>query len=318
MKKIFLPLFLIAAVHALGQLKMQGTLKPGATTNTVDIYLMPSISFAARDEAMTFVLAVPATALPAPSIGTSGVTANGTGPVAGITGLRPNVVVNNLGCPQREVVTSQETINGTLHYVYTFIFAGTAGAVHNWTAGTEQLLFSIAFEGCTSNCDFSSVKLVNLPSGGTGQIAYWYFQANTVSDLTNYASPFYANVNTASLVNGGSNNGSRLSLTQAGVPTTTVALRKPDMAVAENNLEREQNSIKVYPNPAKGKVNILLPQSLSNAKIRVLDAAGKTVLIQGSGNRNRTLDVKGLAAGVYTVQIIGPGNAVKNVKVVLE
>jgi hypothetical protein len=212
MKKILVSfIILCVAVNVYGQTKMQGTIKPGSNPGTIDIYVKPSATFSQKDEAMSFALAIPATVQPAPSIGTSGTTANGTGLVDGMTGLQPNFISNSLGSTLREVVTSVETINTVSYYVYTFIFAGTALSNHDWTTDAEQKLFTIAFNGCTTNCSVGSIKLVNLPNGGVTKNAYWYFQPNTVGDITNYPAPFYANPLSGIPNNGGSNNGSALS-----------------------------------------------------------------------------------------------------------
>jgi len=199
---------------------MQATIKAGITPRTIDIYLKPSASFSQKDEAMTFVLAIPANVLPVPSMGSSGVTTNTTGAVTGITGLQLNFLIDNLGSAQREVYVSTETINGASYYIYIFIFAGTAAANHDWIANTEQQIFSIQFNGCTSNCEPMNELLVNLPNGGTNGNAYWYFQSNTIGDITNYAAPFYANAESGTPVNGGSGDGSALSKIALAQPVT--------------------------------------------------------------------------------------------------
>lgn len=197
---------------------MQATIKAGVTPRTIDIYLKSSTSFSQKDEAMTYTLAIPATVMPTPSVGTSGVTSNTTGAVSGILGLQPDFLIDNLGSTQREVVVSTETINSASYYIYTFIFSGTASANHDWTGGTEQQIFSIQFNGCTSNCDPMNELLVNLPNGGANADSYWYFQSNTLGDITNYAVPFYANVQSGTPVNGGSSDGSALSTIALATP----------------------------------------------------------------------------------------------------
>jgi hypothetical protein len=315
MKKFLVLLPILSALHSLGQPKMQGTIKPAGTVGTADIYVLPSTNFSQADEALTFTLAIPAGPLPAPSIGSSGVAPNKTGSITTITGLRPNILLDNSGALQREVVTSVESIGGVPHYIYTFIFAGTASAPHAWVGGAEQLLFRIAFEGCTSGCDFSSMKLVNLASGGSGQIGYWYQQANATGDITNYQTPFYANPGATLVVNSGSTNGSTLSYIQLGVASTTSL---PTSAIRNNGSELQQDRLIVYPNPAKGTLNIILPDGMQTANIRLLTAEGKTVLVNEGGNRNRTLDVRGMAAGVYIVQVVDKDNRTTTVKVVFE
>lgn len=209
--KIYLPVlcFLLNS-YSYGQ-TMQGTIKPGSTPRTIDIFLKPSASFSQKDEAMTLVLAIPANITPAPSVGSSGVTPNVLGPVTGITGLQPNFLIDNLRATQREVFVSTELINGASYFIYTFIFAGTASVNHSWTGDIEQQIFSIQFNGCTSNCNPMNELLVNLANGGTNSNSYWYFQPNTLGDITNYSSPFYGNPQSGTAVNGGSSDGSVLS-----------------------------------------------------------------------------------------------------------
>ena len=200
--RLLLPFILIFPFAGFGQ-TMQGTIKPGSQPRTIDVYLKPSASFSQKDEAMTLVLAIPATVGPAPTMGTTGVQQNGIGAVAGVSGLQPDFLVNNLGSTQRELVVSTQSISGASYYIYTFIFAGTAPANHEWVANTEQHIFSIQFNGCVSNCNPSNELLVNLPNGGVAGNAYWYFQPNTLGDITNYSASFYANSQSTTPVNGG-------------------------------------------------------------------------------------------------------------------
>lgn len=190
---------------------MQASIKPGVTPRTIDIYLKSSASFTQKDESITFTLAIPATVLPLPTMGSAGVTLNNTGPITNIIGLQPNILINNFGATQREVFVSKEDINGSSYYIYTFICIGTADATHTWTKDIEQLIFSIQFNGCTSNCDPINEMLVNLPNGGANNNSYWYFQSNTIGDITNYQNPFYQNTESDVPVNGGSSDGSALS-----------------------------------------------------------------------------------------------------------
>ncbi len=220
MKKLFLFVFVILVILPLfGQITMQGTIKRGNMPNAVDIYLKPFASFTQKDEQMNLTLAIPAGITPAPALGSAGVTLNGTGPENGITGLQPKFLTNNLGTLQREVVVSKENIEGQPHYIYTFIFATTAQSDHVWKGGEEQLVFSVSFENCTAGCEeFNAFKLVSLPNGGASQQSYWYFQVNTLGDITNYSEPFYENPNAETAKNGGSIDGSALSYIQLSIP----------------------------------------------------------------------------------------------------
>ncbi|MEJ7740510.1 MAG: T9SS type A sorting domain-containing protein [Chitinophagaceae bacterium] len=213
MKSLVTPFILLALIpYSYSQSTMQATIKKGIDINTIDLYARSSANFSQRDDQITFSLAIPAAYAPAPSILTPGKTPNGTGPVLGLTGIRPNFLVNNIGTAEREVVVSTETINGVAHYVYVFLFSGTALNPRSWVAGQEQLLVTLSWGGCTSANCLASIKLVNLPNGGPNQLAYWYFQVSPLGDITNYPTPFYANPEALAPVNGGSPNGSLLSL----------------------------------------------------------------------------------------------------------
>ena len=49
--------------------KMQASLKVGANPRTVDVFLKSSATFSQKDEAMTFVIAIPAALKTAPTLG---------------------------------------------------------------------------------------------------------------------------------------------------------------------------------------------------------------------------------------------------------
>lgn len=276
--KFFLIIILaISSLTGYSQPMMQATIKAGVTPRTIDIYLKSSASFSQKDESMTFTLAIPSNVLPVPSMGSSKVTENTTGAVTGITGLQPNFLINNFGATQREVFVSTESITGTSYYIYTFIFATTATTNHDWIADVEQQIFSIQFNGCTSNCDPINEMLVNLPNGGANGNSYWYFQSNTLGDITNYQNPFYKNAESTDPVNGGSFEGSALStIALASAVSLPVKINsfevKADgcnaniswVASLENDLsyygiERSVNGINFY---EIGKINASAPAGI--------------------------------------------------------
>ncbi len=315
MRKTFLSKSLVAGFMLFSALgasaqTMQGSLRKGSSPRTVDIYLKPSETFSQRDESMTFVLAVPATVTPAPTLGSAGVTANTTGPVTGIAGLQPSFLEVNLGSTSREVVVSKQTIDEVPYYIYTFIFAGTANTKHNWTKGVEQKMFSIQFNGCTSECDPTKALLVNLPSGGAQGSAYWYFQSNTLGDITNYKAPFYKNEQSKTPLNGNSPNGAKLSYVGTA---EQVQVAKP---VIEALVEKATPT--VYPTVTSGLVNVRLPRGRENATITVFSGAGEEVAANASKTLNRSINLAGLASGTYYVKILDKEKEVSTTKVVLQ
>src|SRR5690349_19553863 len=118
MKKLLLVALTVLSLYSYGQ-HMQGTIKPGATARTIDVYLKSALTFSQKDDAMTFVVALPANITPAPTgtmatqnpaFTSSGVGPNSLGAQTGISGLTPTFLVNTLGSTSREVVVGRETI----------------------------------------------------------------------------------------------------------------------------------------------------------------------------------------------------------------
>lgn len=76
----------------------------------------------------------------------------------------------------------------------------------------------------------------------------------------------------------------------------------------------------VYPNPSAGadELKIKLPAGTgAAAQLCLLDLAGRTVR-QRQALRGQVLDVHGLAAGIYSLQLSAPGSATLSCRVVLE
>jgi YD repeat-containing protein len=63
------------------------------------------------------------------------------------------------------------------------------------------------------------------------------------------------------------------------------------------------DSLKIYPNPAANFVNIELPASVFEADILVYDMQGKTVKEAKVTTENNKLDLSGLTAGFYLLNI---------------
>lgn len=78
-------------------------------------------------------------------------------------------------------------------------------------------------------------------------------------------------------------------------------LRSTSIAKAANNMD-----LTIYPNPAVSNITISTTKPWTEKlQLRVIDKAGKTIISDEiSANRNNyTLNVKGLAAGTYTVEL---------------
>ncbi|WP_165958022.1 fibronectin type III domain-containing protein [Segetibacter sp. 3557_3] len=218
--------------------QMQASIRPGATVNSVDVYFKSSTTFSGKDEQLSLTLLVPATTTPQPfyTTGSPVTTANGLGPVAGIGGLIPSFLVNNLGTQSREVNLSTQTVNGVSYYVYTFVFAGAGTVDHSWTVGVEQQVFSIQFNGCPSNFNRDNTILASLANGGSTGANYFYFQVLVFGDVTNEQQPFYQTTGSTTPVNGGSyTQNSFVSIVPNNQPPVLSGGSNTTASIAENS-----------------------------------------------------------------------------------
>ncbi|MDX1652847.1 MAG: T9SS type A sorting domain-containing protein [Brumimicrobium sp.] len=81
--------------------------------------------------------------------------------------------------------------------------------------------------------------------------------------------------------------------------------------------ENELSNLNIYPNPANNEVNIKLPESTGKVNIRIVDAAGRTVLTQSTDSTVVDLSVEHLDNGIYFVNISN-GSAVETKRLVIK
>lgn len=78
---------------------------------------------------------------------------------------------------------------------------------------------------------------------------------------------------------------------------------------AVEQVEVEQSTFSLFPNPAKDHVQLILRSAVSASKVRVVlrDPAGRQVrkerVLMSGGSLSLDMDLVGLAAGLYTVQV---------------
>lgn len=59
----------------------------------------------------------------------------------------------------------------------------------------------------------------------------------------------------------------------------------------------------MFPNPSDGQITLQLPSDANQAKVRIFDYLGKTLVQKSINSSNKTLDVSNLNAGIYFVRI---------------
>ena len=67
-------------------------------------------------------------------------------------------------------------------------------------------------------------------------------------------------------------------------------------------------SIKVFPNPTKGKITLSITNLFGTAEIDVLDIIGKSVMEMKSTNANTVLDLSHLNNGIYFIHVVNNRN----------
>lgn len=78
------------------------------------------------------------------------------------------------------------------------------------------------------------------------------------------------------------------------------------LGVGESSLN---NEVSIYPNPANDVLNISLGDQHEVESIQLIDFTGRVVESKGVNSDNEQLTVSGLAAGVYTLKLIGNNGA---------
>jgi hypothetical protein len=74
--------------------------------------------------------------------------------------------------------------------------------------------------------------------------------------------------------------------------------------------------LQLYPNPAGSSALLTVPGAPREATVRVLDGLGRVVSTQPlpTGQNTATLDLRGLAAGLYVVEVMMPGQPAQHVR----
>lgn len=80
-----------------------------------------------------------------------------------------------------------------------------------------------------------------------------------------------------------------------------------------SDLRLQASSLRIEPNPARGQVVIRIPPTAYHSELRLFDASGRAVLthfIPSSHNHHSlSLDLRGLAAGIYLIRVTAGGAA---------
>lgn len=234
---------------------------------------------------------------------------------------------NTLGCVSQSPATSTITVaptptitvnsgaickgnsftmipSGAISYTYS---GGTA--VVSPTTNTTYTVSGANAEGCTTNA--VAVVTVNpLPNVTLGSIqSPLCLNNSTVQLIGNPAGGVYSGTGVI---------GTSFNPAVAGAGTFTInynytdantcsasASQSVDVSLCTGTLELSNESVSIYPNPASNMINVKMNTILiNNATLELYDATGKLITQQKVVNDYSSLNLNGLANGIYTVRII--------------
>ncbi len=166
MKKILLPLIILALpVISFAQL-FQATIKPGTAANKVIIAIKPDAAFTGTLTGVVFTLQIDNSVSPMPTLHTRSL-------------LTPNF---------SDAFEQRVADDGTrTNFYLANSYAGTATTT--LAAGEELNVLEVTFLGGPTEPD-NEVRLAHLPAGGPGSF-YQLYVESTTGDMTNYNDMFY-------------------------------------------------------------------------------------------------------------------------------
>lgn len=100
---------------------------------------------------------------------------------------------------------------------------------------------------------------------------------------------------------------SSTATTIATAPANTLfkglAFSPTAMTTGINEQKNTSEEVTLFPNPTNGQLHILLPKAFSQSNLEVLDVTGKAIYTTTAADRQLSLDVAALPAGIYFVKV---------------
>jgi len=101
----------------------------------------------------------------------------------------PILTLNNTGLGGVNLIQTTAIVNGTLHYIYTYILTGT-NVGFSLPANTLTKVLEVRFDGCTGGCA-TEIKAVAL-NDDTHPQHYFYMSVGGIEQM-NFTAPFFDN-----------------------------------------------------------------------------------------------------------------------------
>lgn len=213
---------------------------------------------------------------------------------------------NNITCIQGETVPS-ENIGEYLHYVVTFTNTGTSEA--------DNVV--VRHELDDSQFDLSTLQLINSSHEVHARveegIAEFIFKDVAMATEDHGNILFKVKTRPSLMVNDVVTNSAEVFFDYNAPLTTNDA--NTTFETLKANVYQLDNSVKLYPNPAKNKVRVSADTEIKN--IEVFDIQGRLLYSVPAGSSEHEIDMSKRTSGIYFIRIITEfGSAVE--KLVIE
>jgi hypothetical protein len=184
-------------------------------------------------------------------------------------------------------------VGGTAPYKFAWSTNQTTQGISASAAGTYTVTVTDA-KGCQTTASIS-IKVIDVRCGNNNdKVLLCHSAINSKYDFCVKSADVQSHLN----------HGDKLGTctTTASISTSSISL-KGDIAAEEINA----TNMVMYPNPVKDVLNIKLGSLETGATVQVYNATGALLINQRLTNTTQAISLKGLASGVYYVQVYNGG-----------
>ena len=191
--------------------------------------------------------------------------------------------------------------------------------------GSPNAVFVMKINGAFSTSTYSKVKLIN---GAQAKNVYWKIDgAVNINNYSVFKGTIICNNGALGAINTGVTFDGRALTTNGALSTTAMTAIVTDLPsncastatqVTSINKNEISNTIKIYPNPFAGSINIILSssQNLNNLELKVYTMLGTEVVTSIISKEITTIETTHLPSGIYFYKIISSNRVIQSGKLV--
>jgi hypothetical protein len=183
--------------------------------------------------------------------------------------------------------------------------------------GNGNGVFIIKINGALSTSTYSRVKLIN---GAQSKNVYWKVEgAVNINNYSIFRGTLISNNGAVGAINTGVVFDGR-ALTTNGALTTTAATVIATMipsncgSVGIHDIDVENNSVSIYPNPFSTSATILINDAskINKAELKMYNVLGEVVLSEMLSKQSNTFETSDLPSGIYIYKIISNNKIIQS------